>query len=116
VIVLDETDDMVKAVHVLIKFFDHESCGKCTPCREGLFWVRQIIERILSGDGREEDLDLLLDVSENISTTSFCGLGEASVSALVSTIKKFRNEFMAYISTPEEEAIESEPMEQEQVS
>ncbi len=116
VIVLDDTDDMVKAAHVLIKFFDHESCGKCTPCREGLFWVLQIIERILSGDGREEDLGLLLDISESISTTSFCGLGEASVSALVSTIKKFRNEFMAYIDSPEEETGEPGLMEQEQVS
>ncbi len=116
VMVLDDSDDMVKAVHVLIKFFEHESCGKCTPCREGLFWIRQILDRILAGGGTESDLELLLNISENIASTSFCGLGEASVSALVSTIKKFRSEFLAYINSPEEKAEETSASGQEQAS
>jgi NADH-quinone oxidoreductase subunit F len=94
--VLDDTADMVKATHVLIKFFEHESCGKCTPCREGLFWVRRILDRILEGEGAESDLDLLLDICEGIGSTSFCGLGEASVNCVVSTIEKFRDEYLAY--------------------
>ncbi len=96
VMVLDDTADMVKATHVLIKFFEHESCGKCTPCREGLYWVRRIFDRILDGQGAESDLDLLLDICEGIQSTSFCGLGEASVSCVVSTIEKFRDEYLAY--------------------
>ncbi|UCF31063.1 MAG: NADH-quinone oxidoreductase subunit NuoF [bacterium] len=97
VMVLDDTADMVKVAHVLIKFFEHESCGKCTPCREGLFWVRRVLDAILEGRGTEADLDLLLDVCEGIRSTSFCGLGEASINPVVSTIKKFRHEYMAYI-------------------
>ncbi len=97
VIVLDDTADMVKATHVLIKFFEHESCGKCTPCREGLFWVRRIFDQILQGRASEQDLDLLLEICEGIRSTSFCGLGEASVSCVESTIKKFRGEYLAYL-------------------
>ena len=99
VMVLDDTADMVKVTQVLIKFFEHESCGKCTPCREGLFWIRRIIDNILDGKGTEADLDLLLDICDGIQSTSFCGLGEASVSPVVSTIKKFRHEYMAYIGS-----------------
>lgn len=116
VMVLDDTDDMVKVVHVLIKFFEHESCGKCTPCREGLLWIRQVLDRILAGGGTKSDLDLLLDISENIASTSFCGLGEASVSALVSTMKKFRGEFLEYINSPEAESKEGLRAGQEQAS
>jgi NADH-quinone oxidoreductase subunit F len=97
VMILDETADMVKAAYVLTRFFDHESCGKCTPCREGLYWVKQVMAGILEGRGTEEDLDLLLDVCEQIQGTSFCGLGDASVSCVVSTIKKFRGEYLNYI-------------------
>jgi NADH-quinone oxidoreductase subunit F len=97
VMILDEDADMVKAAYVLTRFFDHESCGKCTPCREGLYWVKQIMTGILEGRGTEEDLDLLLDVCEQIQGASFCGLGDASVSCVVSTIKKFRGEYLDYI-------------------
>ena len=96
VIVLDDTADMVQATLVLIKFFEHESCGKCTPCREGLFWVRRILDDIVGGKGTESDLELLLDICEGIQSTSFCGLGEASVNPVVSTIEKFRDEYLAY--------------------
>ncbi|UCG39694.1 MAG: NADH-quinone oxidoreductase subunit NuoF [bacterium] len=103
VVVLDETADMVKAACVFTRFFEHESCGKCTPCREGVYWVRQIMENILQGRGSEADLDLLLDICDSIRTTSFCGLGEASVNPIVSTIKKFRDEYLAYIHAGSQE-------------
>jgi NADH-quinone oxidoreductase subunit F len=99
VMVLDDTADMVQATLVLIKFFEHESCGKCTPCREGLFWVRRILDDIIGGKGTESDLELLLDVCEGIQSTSFCGLGEASVNPVVSTIEKFRDEYLAYFKS-----------------
>jgi len=98
VMILDETADMVKSAYVLTRFFDHESCGKCTPCREGLYWVKQVMAGILEGRGTEEDLDLLLDVCEQIQGASFCGLGDASVSCVVSTIRKFRGEYLNYIN------------------
>jgi NADH-quinone oxidoreductase subunit F len=96
VMVLDDTADMVQATLVLIKFFEHESCGKCTPCREGLFWVRRILDDIIGGKGSESDLELLIDICEGIQSTSFCGLGEASVNPVISTIEKFRDEYLAY--------------------
>ncbi len=98
VMILDETADMVKSAYVLTLFFDHESCGKFTPCREGLYWVKQVMAGILEGRGTEEDLDLLLDVCEQIQGASFCGLGDASVSCVVSTIRKFRGEYLNYIN------------------
>ncbi len=101
VIVLDDTTDMVQATLVLIKFFEHESCGKCTPCREGLFWVRRILDDIVGGKGTESDLELLLDICEGIQSTSFCGLGEASVNPVTSTIEKFRDEYLAYFKNPD---------------
>jgi len=98
VMILDETADMVKAAYVLTRFFDHESCGKCTPCREGLTWVKQVMAGILEGKGTEEDLDLLLDICEQIQGASFCGLGDASVNCVTSTIRKFRGEYLNYIN------------------
>ena len=97
VMVLNDTADMVEVAYVLTSFFEHESCGKCTPCREGLFWVKKVMKSILDGRGSEADLDLLLDVCGGIQSTSFCGLGEASVNPIISTIAKFRGEYMAYI-------------------
>jgi NADH:ubiquinone oxidoreductase subunit F (NADH-binding) len=89
VIVLGESADMVEAAWVLLRFFSRESCGKCTPCREGLYWMRQVMTRIRAGEGREGDLGLLLDLSASIRGASFCGLGERSCDALASTIEKF---------------------------
>jgi NADH-quinone oxidoreductase subunit F len=97
VMILDETTDMVKAAYVLTRFFDHECCGKCTPCREGLYWVKQVMAGILEGKGTEEDLDMLLDVCEQIQGASFCGLGDAAVNCVTSTIRKFRGEYLNYI-------------------
>ncbi len=97
VIVMEEGTDMVEAAALLVRFFTRESCGKCTPCREGLFWVSQVVERIRAGCGRAGDLDLLLDLARGIRSTSFCGLGDVSCNALASFIQRFRPEWEARI-------------------
>ena len=103
VVVMDDTTDAVKAALRLVRFFARESCGKCTPCREGTSWLEKILERILDGNGRPGDLDLLLDVCDNISPTiswppkqtTICPLGPSAVSPIASAVLRFRNEFEA---------------------
>jgi len=97
VIVMDETTCMVKALKRLSYFFYEESCGQCTPCREGTGWVYRVIKRITEGDGKIEDLDLLTDVSNNISGRTICALGDAAATPVLSFIKYFRPEFEYYI-------------------
>lgn len=106
VVVMDDTTDIVKACHNLVRFFSRESCGKCTPCREGTNWLEKILDRILNGHGRPEDLDLLLDICDNISPgvswppqqTTICPLGPSAVSPIASALKRYRSEFESYIS------------------
>jgi NADH-quinone oxidoreductase subunit F len=106
IVVMDDTTDMVKACHNLVRFFANESCGKCSPCREGTNWLEKILKRIIDGDGRPSDLDLLMDVSDNISPgiawppkqTTICPLGPSAVSPIASVIDRFRDDFEAYIS------------------
>jgi NADH-quinone oxidoreductase subunit F len=80
------------------QFYEHESCGKCTPCREGTYWLAQVLERMVDGHGTEEDIDTLLDVCDNIFGRSFCALGDGAVSPITSGIKYFREEFLALCS------------------
>jgi NADH-quinone oxidoreductase subunit F len=109
VVAMDDSTDMVKAAWRIVKFFSKESCGKCTPCREGTNWLQKIYERILSGNGRREDLDLLLDVADNISPglawpprqTTICPLGPSAASPIVSSIKRFRGEYEVYLERAE---------------
>jgi NADH-quinone oxidoreductase subunit F len=96
VMVLDETDCIVKAALRLIEFFRHESCGKCVPCREGTDWLVRVVRRIEEGQGTEEDLDVILSVSETMEN-SFCGLGMAAHNPVASTVKKFRDEYLEHI-------------------
>lgn len=96
-IVMDETTCMVKALKRLSYFFYEESCGQCTPCREGTGWVYRVIKRITDGNGKMEDLDLLTDVSNNISGRTICALGDAAATPVLSFIKHFRPEFEYYI-------------------
>ncbi len=96
-IVMDETTCMVKIALRISKFFEHESCGKCVPCREGTRWIRQIMERIENGKGREEDLDLLLDICTNIAGKTVCPLADGAVVPITSTIEKFRDEYEYHI-------------------
>lgn len=110
VVVMDETTDAVKACLRIVRFFARESCGKCTPCREGTTWLENILQRIQDGYGRPSDLDLLLDVSDNISPgitwppkqTTICPLGPSAVSPIASALQRFRPEFEARITQAEE--------------
>jgi len=96
-IVMDETTCMVKALKRLSYFFYEESCGQCTPCREGTGWLYRVVKRIVDGQGRMEDLDLLTDVSSNISGRTICALGDAAATPVLSFVKHFRPEFEYYI-------------------
>jgi NADH-quinone oxidoreductase subunit F len=96
VIVLDDTTCMVGAALRLNQFYEHESCGKCTPCREGTYWMTLILQRLEAGTGSEEDLDTLLDTCDNIFGRSFCALGDGATSPIVSSIKYFRDEYVAH--------------------
>jgi NADH-quinone oxidoreductase subunit F len=98
VVYMNEDTCMVRNALVTTEFFAHESCGKCTPCREGTWWGVKVLERIEHGDGRMEDMDLLLEVCDRIDGRSFCPLGDAAAWALRSNIKLFRNEFEAHVS------------------
>jgi NADH-quinone oxidoreductase subunit F len=97
VIVMDDTTCMVAAALNLLHFYWHESCGKCTPCREGTGWFVKALHRIEAGHGRPEDIDLLLDVSDNIRGKTFCPFGDAAVTPVESMIKLFRDEFEQHI-------------------
>jgi len=96
-IVMDETTCMVKVAYRISKFFEHESCGKCVPCREGTRWIRQIMGRIENGKGREEDIELLRDICANIAGKTVCPLADGAVVPITSTIEKFRDEYEYHI-------------------
>ena len=97
IMVLDETDCMVEAARRLVEFYAHESCGKCTPCREGTWWATRVLGRIEGGYGREEDLPVMADVGENILFRAFCALADGAVSPIQSTLKYFMDEYEAHI-------------------
>jgi NADH-quinone oxidoreductase subunit F len=95
VIVMDETTCVVRATLRLARFFAHESCGQCTPCREGTNWMHLILERIESGRGSEADLDLLAHVVPNVGGISLCALGDAAQGPVKSLIARFGDEIRA---------------------
>ena len=97
VIVMDEDVCMVKALERLAYFYYEESCGQCTPCREGTSWMYKIVHRIENGLGRPEDLDLLSSVTTNIMGRTICALGDAAAMPVRAMIKHFRPEFEALI-------------------
>ena len=101
--VFDETTSVVRAVLRWTEFYAHESCGKCTPCREGTYWMVQILKRLEAGTGTEADIDTLLDTCDNIFGRSFCALGDGATSPIVSGIQFFRDEFLAGTHTPARE-------------
>ena len=96
--VFDETTCVVRAVLRWTEFYAHESCGKCTPCREGTWWLVQILERLEQGKGTEEDLVTLLDLSENITGRSFCALADGATAPITSSIQHFRDEYLAHLT------------------
>jgi NADH-quinone oxidoreductase subunit F len=97
VIVMDETTCMVKALERLSYFYYEESCGQCTPCREGTGWLYRIVHRIETGEGRPEDLDLLLSLCENIAGRTICALGDAAAWPVQGFLKHYRSEFEYHI-------------------
>ncbi len=97
IIVMDDTADMVKVLARIAHFYYEESCGQCTPCREGTGWMARIVQRIYQGEGRPEDLDLLLDTADKIAGKTICALGDAAAMPVISFVKNFREEFQHYI-------------------
>ena len=97
VIVMDEDVCMVRACQNIMRFFAHESCGQCTPCREGTAWVYQILTRIAEGSGTPEDIDNLAELADNMSGTSICALSDGAAMSFRSYVKKFRSEFEYHI-------------------
>jgi NADH-quinone oxidoreductase subunit F len=104
-IVMDDSADMVYQIWRLARFYAHESCAQCTQCREGTAWTTKVLERILAGKGKEEDLQLLLDLSENMTGKTICVLSDSCAAPIVSGIHKFRSEFDAYISKARKPAL-----------
>ena len=98
IVVLDDTVDTVKLAENLVHFYHHESCGQCTPCREGLGWMLKILKKIIAGQGKREDIDLLLELCDNIEMKTVCVLSAACTMSLRSYLNKFRPEFEAYVS------------------
>jgi NADH-quinone oxidoreductase subunit F len=97
-IVMDETVDVFESTKNLIEFYKHESCGWCTPCREGTDWLVKVFKRIANGEGRPEDAQLLLDICDNIEGKSFCPLGDAAAWPIQSAIKKFPEDFKRHLA------------------
>jgi NADH-quinone oxidoreductase subunit F len=105
IVVMDETTCIVRAAWRISRFFHRESCGQCTPCREGSGWIEKILRRIEDGLGREEDLELLLDACDNLAPgltwppkqTTICVFGPSIPSSIVSGIHQFRDEFLLHV-------------------
>jgi len=97
VVVLDEDDCIVDAVLRWTQFYAHESCGKCTPCREGTWWMTKVLYRMEHGGGRLDDVEIMLDVGDNILFKSLCALGDGAVSPIESSIRHFREEYVEHV-------------------
>jgi NADH-quinone oxidoreductase subunit F len=96
--IFDETTCIVRAVLRWTEFYKHESCGKCTPCREGTWWLVQVLKDLEAGKGSEADLDKLLDLCDNIMGRSFCALADGAASPIISSLKYFRQEYLDHLS------------------
>ena len=94
--IFDDTTCVVRATLRWTEFYQHESCGKCTPCREGTYWMVRVLDRLDRGQGTDEDLDKLLDICDNIAGRAFCAFGDGAISPVVSSIKYFRDEFIEH--------------------
>jgi NADH-quinone oxidoreductase subunit F len=99
---MDETTCIVHNTLTFARFYHHESCGQCSPCREGTGWMDKVIKRIETGLGRIEDIDLLVDVAKKIEGNTICPLGDAAAWPVAAAIRHFRDEFEWHITHPEE--------------
>ena len=97
IMVVDEDTDLVKLLLRITKFYAHESCGQCTPCREGCHWMESLLHKMVHGEAKSTDVDLLVDVAGNIGGKTLCALGDAAAMPVQSFVKKFRSEFDAYV-------------------
>jgi len=102
--IFDETTSVVRAVTGWLAFYKHESCGKCTPCREGTWWLSDVLHRFEAGHGTESDLDKLIDICSQIAGRSFCALGDAAATPFPAALKYFRDEFIQATNTPANES------------
>ncbi len=106
-VVMDEDTDLIKVIARIAKFYYHESCGQCTPCREGTGWLWKILHRFENGEGRWEDIDLLMDVANNVEGNTICALGDAAAWPVQSMVRRFRDEFEKRVKTPRPRAVEA---------
>lgn len=97
-VVMDEDTCMVEVARFFMNFTQRESCGKCVPCREGTKRMLEIVERIVGGQGRPEDLDLLEELADTVKNTALCGLGKTAANPVTSTLRYFRDEYEAHVS------------------
>jgi NADH-quinone oxidoreductase subunit F len=97
VIVMDETTCMVSVLHRLARFYHMESCGQCTPCREGTGWLERTLERILAGEGAMADIDRLVEIANRIEGHTICALGDAAAWPVQSFVRHFRHEFEYFV-------------------
>ena len=102
-IVMDDSTSIVKNLYTFARFYHHESCGQCSPCREGTGWMEKILQKILRGQGTIQDIDLLWDIQSKIEGKTICPLGEAAAWPVAAAIRHFRHEFEAYILNPTED-------------
>ncbi|MEJ7609221.1 MAG: NADH-ubiquinone oxidoreductase-F iron-sulfur binding region domain-containing protein [Bryobacteraceae bacterium] len=98
VVIMDEDTDMVKAMLRIMKFYKHESCGWCIPCREGTTWLTKMLTRMDEGMGTSKDIDLINEVAKNMLGRTFCPLGDAAAMPTISFVEKFRDEFEAKLT------------------
>ena len=107
VIVMDNSVDMTWVASKVTKFFTHESCGKCTPCREGTFWLDKVLDRILAGEGQPKDVQLIDNVAKNMAGTTLCALGDFAANPIIHTIRQFPDDFNAHVQP--KPAVEEKP-------
>jgi NADH-quinone oxidoreductase subunit F len=98
VVVMDDHTDIPRAVWRIMKFFAHESCGQCTPCREGTGWLEKVTRRVANGSGKPEDLELLASIAHGIAGNTICALGDAAAWPMLGFLTKFRADFEAKIA------------------
>ncbi len=97
IIIMDEDTDMVKVLHRIARFYYSESCGQCSPCREGTGWMYRLLSKIISGNGTHNDIEVLESIPGMIQGSTICALGDAAAMPVESFIKNFKDEFVSYI-------------------
>jgi NADH-quinone oxidoreductase subunit F len=97
-IIMDDSVDITWVASKITKFFKHESCGKCTPCREVTYWLDKVLDRIMAGKARPEDIDLIDNVAKNMAGTTLCGLGDFAANPIIYTIKNFPEDFNKHVA------------------